>query len=270
MLRNQTPSKGKLSNSWWRCTRAIFDEGRPLPPHALLLAEPTSRGSTPFGVIAKTLIPNSDRHRLIYWAPLPKNVPEPTADHPQRITDHITLELWNGTSHPTWCAFNGKSRSPDESRGWKLTPIEEQGVSYWFTMMVELSVLDEQGFEVEANVTAPGSELPVRIAEFKKHVEPSQVAPVAFPPLPQVGNYACCSFFVVTEREKLTEIGKLVLFIEGLPIWRNVTVPAGSELSNVTMTSSVVVDGTEVIIITACPGGAIQESAFAVSTVRKM
>ena len=259
MLKNQVSTKGDLSNAWWRSMRVLFEEGRPFQPHVRIFAEPTANGSSPFGVLGKTRIGSTDRYRLIFWPPLPKGLPEPTAEHPHIITDHITLELWSRKSHPTWYRHDGDSASPDESRGWKLRQVDNQGFSHWFTMIIQHSVINEQGYEVEANVNSPSvQEKERRTAEYVKHVQSSQAGRIELPPLPHVGNYVCCNFFVRTDDRPMDYRG-LVGFIERLPLWHHVTVDESCNRPSLSRGSQIVVDGTEVVVVTACPGGAVEE-----------
>lgn len=267
MLKNQKPSKGELSTSWWRSMRVLFQEGRPLQPHVRLVALPTTNESALFGVLGKTQVQSSDRHRLIYWLPLPKGLPEPTPEHPHIIIDHITLELWSGKSHPTWYCHDGQSASPNESRGWKLQPVEGQGFSHWFTMMIQHSVLDEQDVEVEVNVTSPTvKESERRVQEFVKHAQESQLGRVDLPPMPHAGNYICCSFFVRTD-DRAVDYNGLVRCMAQIPWWENVTVDDSCKEAPLTRGSTINVGGTEVVTVTACPGGTIKSKcAFAIST----
>ena len=51
----------------------------------------------------------------------------------------------------------------------------------------------------------------------------------------------------------------LTRFIEQLPLWQHVTADESCNTPSLTRGSQIVTDGTEVVVVTACPGGSIEE-----------
>ena len=215
-------------------------------------------GSVPFGVFAKT-----DTKHLIFWPPLEKGLPEPAVDHSHIITDHITLELWSGKSHPTWYNSNGERTSPKPSLDWKLERLGGSELAHWLTILIQFSVLEEQDVEVHAEVASPTGDAARRIEEFKSHSNKSSLLNIALPKLPHLGNYLCCSFFLANSQDSTgfnpsTDFDAIANFMRQMPLWEHIQ-HASPPSPCLTYANFLSIEGTEIVIVTACPGGNLNE-----------
>jgi hypothetical protein len=258
MLKNQVAITGSPSTSWWRAMRLLLEEGKPLPPQTLLTLGPINGVPRPFGVLSETA-----NNRLIAWLPLPTDIPEPTANHPHVITDHITLDLWNGKSHPTWFDHDGKRQHPKVKQGWKLHALTDD-LSAWFTFLVRRSVLEQQSFRVEVGVTSPTlEEGERRKAEFIRHVQGVQGTGFEIPTV-ILGDYVLCMFFIAqypsADSNPIADYcGKLRLDEQIEDI--------GSEITCPVKVSRITVGDTHLVVATSCPPGRLKtDCVFGVPT----
>src|SRR5689334_4382531 len=96
-MSNQTTLMGNENSFLLRPLRFLFEKGKKLPQMNTLWFQPAERIALPFAVIAQT-----SAGRLIFWPPLPQDVPMFSADGEKSALDHITLELSNQKSHSTY------------------------------------------------------------------------------------------------------------------------------------------------------------------------
>jgi hypothetical protein len=168
--------------------RFLLDHGKPLPEMTLMVLDPgTNR--RPFGTLCQT-----ERHRLIYWPPLPKDVHALSQNGKSRVIDHITLEPFDLQSHST--SFDDVGKRHHHSNGWMLHNYDDSGLSYWFSVLLRWSLLEDQENAVEAWVRSPNSDATRRIDEFKKFVAKQVQQNIPVSPRSAIGDYVHCMFFL--------------------------------------------------------------------------
>lgn len=232
--------------------RLLLEEGKPLPKQTLLTLGPINGVPRPFGVLSQT-----ENNRLIAWLPLPKDLPEPTPEHPHIITDHITLDLWSGKSHPTWFDYDGKRQHPKVKQGWKLHSLSDD-LSAWFIFLVRRSVMEQQSFHTEVGVTSPTPEEGERRkAEFTRHVQSVQPSGFEIPAV-MLGDYILSMFFIAKTPSANSDpisdyCGKLRLDEQINDIGKDFSCPV--------KVSRVTVRDTHLVVATACPPGRLKTDA---------
>lgn len=182
---------GTESSFWYRSMRMLFDNGMPLPPMTILACELPSSSKRLLGCITQT-----QEQRLIFWPPLPRDVPMLKADGKGAATDHVTLELANKKSHATW--FNAKGERDHRRDGWVLDVRQDCALSLWFNLFVPFSVLMEQDHAMNVDVPMPSTDADRRVEKFKQYGSQCRVETIKLQHDQSSGDYLFSQFFLQT------------------------------------------------------------------------
>jgi hypothetical protein len=236
---------GSESSFWRRSMRILFDHGKPLSPMTLLACRIPPGSTHLFGCVTQTA-----KGRLVFWPPLPRAVPLLSADGRRGVTDHVTLELANRTSHVT--SYNAAGKPNRHRDGWVLDGRGGCSLSLWFTLFVPFSILREQDHAVTVNVPMPATDTGRRVEEFTKYAASCPVETLEPPPHEFSGDYLYCMFYLQTGEELTTEglqVNPRQQGLDGLVAGFRDDVPIASS------TKGLQVGDSRVIILSAAPPG---------------
>lgn len=187
---NQIHHAGNANSFVLRSLRFLFEDGKSLPQMNTLWFPTGDGGQLPFGIVTCT-----DAGRLVFWPPLPTDIPMLSEDGEKGVTDHVTLELSNGQSHVT--SFNGCGTRRHFRRGWGLHEIPGSGLAQWFTFLVPWHVVERQDLVLEVSVRSPTSDQERRLEEFRKYAAEGRQQLVSLPP-ERLGDYVYAVFYLCT------------------------------------------------------------------------
>lgn len=200
-LMRDNDNLGADSSVWLRPLRYLFEHGKPLPPVRILAFHHNHLGDLPFGAVALTR-----NNRVIFWPILPKGPGRVTSGSEMGMIDHLTLELPSERMHVTSFDQVGKrihhiASDLGQGAAWRLQKIDDFGSALWFTMVVRISVLQDQDKVVQRLVKMPTSDAERRTQEFVDYARQFTCVIVPLPPSHENADFVYCAVYFVSNPE---------------------------------------------------------------------
>jgi hypothetical protein len=191
---------GEDSSFWFRATRPLLVDGRPVGKMCCLTTGPTIDDQLPLGLFTYT-----NKDRLVFWPALSKERYMVLGDERLNILDHITLEFPSEKMHLTYYTDDGeKEHLSDAARAFHYPGTD---LAMCFQILVKVEVLQSQETEVQRMVKSPPGH-PPRLVEWLQDF----AASITFTPS-SLPDYTSCDYIqyaVLLDPQNITE-GKLPL-----------------------------------------------------------